>query len=135
MRGIVPRAPPRTNRPMGPRLLPGPHRRTGLLLELEDGGVDGVVHELHGELSAGAGPVLVRLPDVVVAIDARDVDEAARSRSVGLLERIARRRRLAGDRARLRVAGREDVQAAVAAEAELRRHGATCLRPVRLVVV
>src|SRR5918995_3803726 len=101
-----------------------------LLEELEDSYVRRAVCRLHGELAAGAGPRLVRLPDVVVLVEGRVVGEAASSSRHGLLNPIYRIARVAGDLLRSGGARRKDVQTLVAREAELDRYSATSLDTV-----
>src|SRR5215211_7497117 len=101
-----------------------------LLEELEDSYVRRAVCRLHGELAAGAGPRLVRLPDVVVLVEGRVVGEAASSSRHGLLDRIYRIARVAGDLLRNGEVRRKDVQTLVAREAEVDRHGEAAVSSV-----
>src|SRR5215208_1076452 len=94
-------------------------RRLSSLLQLERGGLLGVVDELEHEPPARPGPALVRLPRVDVLAAGRVVDQARPARRRGRARRADRGARRAVDRDRFRIAAREDVQPAVSAEAEL----------------
>ena len=93
----------------------------------------GVVAQLHDELATRAGPRLVRLPDVDVLAVA-ELQRAATRRD-GLLDRVGRECRQAGDLHRTRITGRRDAQALVSAQGELHRDGAAGLGHVQSPVV
>ena len=87
------------------------------------------VDQLQCKQSAGAGPTLVRLPDVVVLTVAWSVGEAARAgrdRS-GIIDVGDRITSGTGDANRAGIAGRDDRQPLIATQAELHRHTAARL--------
>jgi len=79
--------------------------------------VDVAVAQLQHEDPAGVRPAAVRLPDVVVLVVPRVVGETALPGRDGGLDRRRGRLAVAADLLRLRIARREDVEAAVATEA------------------
>jgi len=85
------------------------------------------VDQFHDQLSAGASPALFCLPDVDVLVSVDIVVETTTTGGHGLVDTFDKLYRVTRNIYRLRITRREDIQALVAAQAELHWYGAPSL--------